>query len=181
MNIKSAEEFFHETKKAFQYLERDLNYRLISSEIENTEHYPDSFAFVRYLGERIGIEVYWFFAAAAIDIALVEITKIGEFPQKKRFWGESRGEARAISLHTLMDMLGKGDLYMIRKLRATKLSDVKKREKVICEKLRDVMENLAQILREQATDTLLGDTTIFSDVQKHEEKLLRKEYPAQFE
>jgi hypothetical protein len=177
MNIKPAGDFFRETKNAFQYLETDLNYRFISSDIENREHYPDTFAFVRYLGKKVGIEVYWYFASAAIDIALVEIAKEGEFPEKKRFWGESRGEAKAINLHTLMDMLGKSDLFMLRKLRVTKLSEVKKREKIIRENLSDVIENLAQILREQAKDILLGDTSIFSEVQKYESELLTKEYP----
>ena len=72
-------------------------------------------------------------------------------------------------------------MLMLNKIRSTKMADIKKRGIIIREDLSAVMKNVAQVLREQAYDVLLGDTTIFSDVQKHEEKLLRNEYPAHFE
>jgi len=177
MSIKPVEEFFRETKRAFRYLETEFNYELVSSDIENQEHYPDTFAFARYLGRTVGVEVYWYFASAGIGIALIEIIEEGKFPQKKQFWGESRGEAKAINFHTLMKMQGKGDLCILRKLSTTKLSEIKKREKIIRENMRGILENLAQNLREQAEDILLGDTSSFSKVQDYEEELLESEYP----
>jgi hypothetical protein len=181
MNDSIVDNFFQETRRAFKYLEVDFGYKFISSTIENKEYYPDTVAVVPYMDKKIGIEIYWYFASAVIDIALIEMLKANEFPHNKSFWGENEGEARAIKLHTLLDMRGKSDLLVLKKIRSTKMSDIKKRGTLIRGNLAAVIENLAQVLREQASDILLGDTTIFSEVRKYEEKLLRKEYPAHFE
>jgi hypothetical protein len=182
MNNGMVENYFQETRNAFKYLELDFGYKLISSAIENKEYYPDTVAVVPYMGKKISVEVYWYFASAVINVALIELLKANEVPHNKNFWGAKKpGEARAIKLQTLLDMRGESDLLMLKKIRSTKMSDIKKRGILIRENLSAVMKNVAQVLREQAHDVLLGDTTIFSDVQEHEEKLLRKEYPAHFE
>ncbi|MDP1624659.1 MAG: hypothetical protein Q8L64_02710 [bacterium] len=177
MKKESTELFFQEVIKYFQYLVSDFNYNLISTDIENTDYYPDTVAIVRYLGNKVGLEVYWYLASSVISVALIEIIKEGDFPYKKRFWGKSSGEARAIKLHTLIDMAGKDDELMLKKPRSTKASDVKKRRTMIDEKLSNLVKNLADVLHEQAHDILAGDTSIFSQVQKYEEEILKKEYP----
>ncbi len=181
MNNDAVSNFFQETRKAFKYLEVDFGYKFISSKIENREHYPDAIAVLRYVGNKIGIEVYWYFASAVINVVLVELLKENEFPLKKRFWGEDGGEAKAIKLHTLVEMKGKGDVFILKRMRSTKLSDIKKREKTINDNLSSVIENLAKILREQAQGILLGNTSLFPDMQKYEEELLKKAYPSLYE
>lgn len=177
MRKELLEKFYTETKRSFKFLEADYGYKLISAGMENENYYPDTISVVRYLGKKIGVEIYWYFASAVIGVAITEVTRENQFPPEKRFWGKSRGEARAINLHTFADMLGKSDLFILKKLRSTKMSDVKKRGKVINENLRGVLENLAEILQAEAKDILLGDTTIFSAVQELELESQKKIHP----
>jgi hypothetical protein len=178
MNKNLPEKFFLETTQEFNFLESEFGYKLVSKDVENIDDPQDAKAFVRYLSSKVGIEIYWYFASAAIGIALVEITKANEFPGRRRFWGKMSDEARAIKLHTLAKMQGKENSFVLKELRSTKPVHIKKREKVIGENLGSVLENLSQILKNIAQNILLGDTSIFPKVQKYEEELLRKEYPA---
>jgi len=177
MNEDTINKFFQETQQIFKFLETEFGCKLVSSGIENKDYYPDAMAFVRYAGRKVGIQISWFFQTAAMNIALVDLPKTNEFPSKMRFWGESRGGARAINLYTLADMYGKSSEFLLKSLRSTKMSDIKKRGKIIDENIRGVLENLAMILQKQAHDILAGDTSIFSEVQKHQEELIKKEYP----
>ena len=180
MNNNLLEKFFLEATQRFNFLESEFEYKLIAKGVENIDDPQDAYAFVQYLGSRVGIEIYWYFASAAIGIALVEITKENEFPDRRRFWGKGKDEARAIKLHTLAKMLGKENSYVLKELGSTKLVHIKRREKVISKNLGTVLEKLAQILRNIAQNILLGDTSIFPKVQKYQGELLRKEYPALF-
>ena len=177
MNNYAINNFFQEARKVFKYLEDDFGYKFASSPVENVEFYPDTIAVVRYVSTKIGIEVYWYFASAVISVALIELLKENEFPNKRDFWGDNQGEARAIKLQTLLDMIDKSDKLVLKKTRSTMMQDIKKRGKLIDKNLGAVLENLARVLQDEAKDILLGDTSIFARVQKFESELLKKEYP----
>lgn len=175
-----SEEYFQIARKAFKYLELDFNYQFVSSTLKNPEDYRDTQAELRYMSDRIGIKVYWYFASAIINLELIEKVQESEFPQKKHFWGEGKGSARAITLHTLLDFKNKSDTLMLKKVHSLKSADIRKRDVLLREKLDIVMESFAVALRQHAHDILLGDTTAFSDIHEYAEKLMRERYPARF-
>jgi hypothetical protein len=173
---QEIEYFFAETKRIFRFLETDFGYKLIFADMKHENYYPDSVAVVQYLGGKVGIEIYWYFASAVIDVAFVEIMKVGEYPEKKRFFGRSSVGAAAIGLHTYLEYRQKDSLYLLKKMSSRKMSDIKKRGSIIQNNLSTVLENIAGILLEQAKDILLGDTSIFPLIQEYEEESIKKRY-----
>ena len=170
------ENFLAETKRVFRFLETDFGYKLIFADMQHEGYYPDALAVVQYLGRNVGVEIYWYFASAVIDVAFVEIIKVGQYPEKKRFFGKSSVGAAAIGLHSYLKYQQKESLYLLKRMSSRKMSDIKKRAVLIQENLTTVLENVAGIVLEQTKEILLGDTSIFPTIQAYEEELIRKSY-----
>jgi len=171
------EKFIFEVNQAFGFLEK-YGYKKIESKLENADYYPDSVLVVRYLGNSVGVEIFWYFAGAYIGVGFVELLQNGEFPVKKYFVGEFKDAAKAISLDTLARYLGKWDeeLFLLKDVDDLTLRKIKKREKVINENMSGVINGLSTAVIKLAANIIEGDTSVFQDVIRYESELIKKRY-----
>jgi hypothetical protein len=170
-------EFFEETENVFRFLETDHKYKLLSKSIEDQGDPRERNLSVRYLSPKISIEVCWRLPSTSIDIYLIENIEKSIFPQQMKFWGKSRGKARAISFYTYMSYVGKEDTLLLKNIHSVAKAEVAKRMRIITENLNGVIEYLAEALREHALPIVLGDTSSFSKVQELELEIQKKFHP----
>jgi hypothetical protein len=170
--------FFSEVTQSFQYLLSDYHYKFVAADIKDPDDFRDTYAVVRYLANKVAIEVWWYFAASVIGVTLLEVKKKGNYPYKTRLFGKSPGTSKAINLHTLLSMTGKDDLLILKNVNSYKESDISKRSTMIENDMGKIVRNVAEVLKTQAHDILAGNTFIFLKVQKYEEESVRKRYPS---
>ncbi|HOP73737.1 MAG TPA: hypothetical protein PLC07_01605 [Bacillota bacterium] len=170
------QEFISEVNLKFAFLE-EYGYKKIEDNIENEDYYPDSEVVVKYIGDTVGIEVYWYFAGANIGVVFFELQK-GEIPVKKIFFGESEDASRAINLYTLAKYLDKWDnkLFLLKDVDNVAISEIKKREKVIKENMSGIIEGLSTAVIKLAANIISGDTSIFNDVMHYQSELIKKQF-----
>ncbi len=97
-SFAAASEFYTQAKRAFADLTRQYELHLSSEQIESPRDYQDTEAVVAYRGDRVGINVTWFFHTALIYVRLIAF-KAGSTP----------AIAHTCMLHTLAEYLGHGD------------------------------------------------------------------------
>lgn len=173
-----VKKFITEVIKKFTYLEDEYGYKLVEGKVENQDYYPDSQAVVKYIGPFISVEVYWYFAGANIGVVFVE-RRDGVIPEKKIFFGESSGFARAINLYTLAKLLNKWDdrIFLLEDdIDNVTVSKIEKREKVINQNMNEIIEGLAYAVKKIANQIITGDTSIFKDVMNYQRELIDKQY-----
>jgi len=151
------------TTDAFSFLEKQHGYKLKLTNIENIEYFPDAEAVVKYVSSNIEIEVFWYFASAVVGVVFIEL-KNGDFPSGKL------NIVNLINLYSLLGYLnqGKDNTMLLKDTQSITISKIKKREKIINENMKGVLENLAEAVRTNAIDIITGDTTIFAAVQKYQ-------------
>jgi hypothetical protein len=171
MNGDVLERFISETVETFKFLEVEYGYRMVSKEIENKNYFPDAEAVVRYADSRIGIEVFWYFASSIIGVAFIKLQN-GRFPD-----GKSK-DALVINLHALAGYLsqGKDKMFLLKDPSSTTFAKIKKREKIINENMKGVLENLAEGVRKYALDIISGDTSLFRKVKQYQMEIISKLY-----
>lgn len=170
-------EFFRETELAFRYLETDCEFKLLSKSIEEQNDIREKNLSVRYLSQKISIEISWVLSSTSLDIFLIENVEKNKFPSQKQFLGKPRNYARAISFYTYMSYLDKEEVLLLKSIRSVETADIAKRTKIINADLKGIIENLAESLRKYAQPIILGDTSDFSKVQALELEIQKKIYP----
>jgi len=170
------QQFITEVNMKFAFLE-EYGYRKIEDKIENADYYPDSEVVVKYIGESVGIEIYWYYAGANIGVVFVEL-KYGEIPQKKVFFGEPKDASRAINLYSLARYLNKLDdkLFFLKDVDNVTIPKIKKREKVIKKNISGIMDGLSTAVNKLAANIISGDTSIFKDIMDYQNDIVKKQY-----
>lgn len=173
---KMLQKFKSEVNQKFAFLE-EYGYKRIEGNIENADYYPDTEAVVKYIGNSVGVEIYWYFAGANIGVVFVELQN-GEIPTKKIFFGESEDASKAINLYTLAKYLDKWDdkLFLLKDVDNVTIPGIKKREKIIKENMSGIIDGLSTAVIKLAASIISGDTSIFKDVMHYQSELIKKQY-----
>lgn len=172
--------FFEKTQEAFRFLEQEYGYRHLDSLIKNPEYVRDTSAAQRYLGTRIGIEIWWYFADAGIGVTFVEMTQPDVFPLAASLFPTTREVAQAINLTSLVEMHGTLDSpdFLLKDL-----DDYRKhkyRLKLIETRMPEIIEGLARATRTYAVPILEGDTSMFPAVMNAYLAQTKKRHPNAF-
>lgn len=170
--------FINEVSQKFSFLEDSFGYKKVDGSVEKQDYYPDSQVVVKYIGNSVGVEVYWYFAGANIGVVFVELDN-GEIPTKRIFFGDSREYSRAINLYTLAGFLNNWDnkVFLLKDINNVTIHKIKKREKVINENMSGVIAGLSNAVSKLATSIISGDTSSFKDVINYQSELIKKQYP----
>ena len=173
-----VQKFIAEVARKFEFLEKSYGYKKIEGEINNQDYYPDARAVVKYVGNSIGSEVYWYFAGANIGVTFVELRN-GKIPEKRIFFGESKDAARAINLYTLAEFLKQQEnsLFLLKDIDNITIPQIKKREKIINENMAGIIEGLSSAVKKMAIKIISGDVSIFERVMYYQNELIKKQYP----
>jgi len=171
------QKFISEVNLKFAFLE-EYGYKKIEGNIENEDYYPDSEVVVKYIGNSVGVEIYWYFAGANIGVIFFELQN-GEIPAKKNFFGESKDTSRAINLYTLAKYLDKWDnkLFLLDEVDDVTIPKIKKREEEIKENMSGILDGLSTAVIKLAANIISGDTSIFKDVMHYQRELIKKQFP----
>jgi hypothetical protein len=171
-----VQRFLSEVHRHFAFLESDYGYSRVESGLREAQYYRDANARVRYAGAAVGVEVYWYFAEAAIDVAFYELVN-GTFAEHYSFIGEPWARSIATKLRTLAGFLNKddSDLFLLRGIDDPYPAgrSRKRRQQVIDENLDGVVAGLAAATKGVAVDIITGDTSMFADVLLYYTKLQR--------
>ena len=190
MELK-ANIFYEEVKQQFSFLQ-DYGYSFYDNTIRDQSYYRDTTAIVQYIGETIGIEIYWYFAGARIGVAFKEAKK-HEFPKESIFFYYSSLKepldlaiSRGITLNDFVNYIGECDnpLLLLKYGKDGHYETrrhVNARAKIINENLSGVISGLAKATHELAIDIIKGDSSIFPEIMKYHTDSLKKIYPEQFE
>lgn len=172
-----VQKFINEVNQKFLFLEKTFGYKKVDGSVENQDYYPDSQVVVKYIGNSVGVEVYWYFAGANIGVVFVELHN-GEIPMKRIFFGDSRDASRAINLYTLARFLNNWDdkVFLLKDIDNVTIPKIKKREKVIKENMSGVVEGLSTAVSKLAVSIISGDTSTFKDVMDYQSELIKKQY-----
>lgn len=185
---KRFEAFFAEATNAFQFLEQVYEYQRLKEILESPQDMRDTMAKLRYVGPRVGVEIEWYFANAALWVRLVELLKEKVFPRYATYFqispsalarhGLNPSEtARAVELETLGEVLGKKDKKDFLLYVGPNNRGYKKRMKMLEDNRQEVIAGLARATQTYATTILQGDTTIFSEVMKYATERQKKLNP----
>ena len=171
-----VQQFITEVNMKFAFLEI-YGYKKIEGEIKNADYYPDTEVVVKYIGESVGVEIYWYYAGANIGVVFVELQN-GEIPARKIFFGESKDTSRAINLYSLARYLNKWEnkLFLLKDVDNVTIPKIKKREKVINENMSGIIDGLSTAVSKLAACIISGDTSIFKDVMDYQSELIKKQY-----
>src|SRR6185437_15142113 len=90
-----VEMFFQQTAEAFRFFEQQYGYRRQEGFVESSEDYRDTIARIRYVGSRVGMEIWWYFAGASIGVAFIELLQPGVFPEGWALFENSHHAAKA--------------------------------------------------------------------------------------
>lgn len=168
--------FISEVNLKFGFLE-ECGYKKVDGNIRNADYFPDSKASVEYIGNSVGIEIYWYFAGANIGVVFFELQN-GEIPVEKIFFGESKDASKAIGLYSLAKYLDKWDekLFLLKDVDNVAIRNINKREKVIKENMPGIVDGLSAAVIKLAANIINGDTSIFKDVMHYQSEIIRKQY-----
>jgi hypothetical protein len=162
-------QFFAEATDAFQFLEEVYEYRQLEDILESPDDMRDTWARLRYVGPRVGVEIMWDFANANIGVNLVELLKEKVFPRSYSLFQDGLyrpDTARAVNLEILVEVLGqkeKADFLLSYPRRNRRHNE---RLKLIEKKRQEIIVGLAHATHTSAATILQGDTTIFPLVMK---------------
>ena len=170
------QKFVLEACSKFAFLE-ELGYKKTEGKIVAPEDFRDTNMVVQYIGKSVGVEIYWYFAGANIGVVFFELQN-GELPENKFFFGESNDASKAISLYYLARYLGQWDdeLFLLNDVEKVTYTKIKKREKVINERMSEVLQGLSCATRKYATNIINGDTSVFNDVMKYYGEKMKEWY-----
>ena len=173
---KLLQKFVLEACSKFAFLE-ELGYKKTEGKIVAPEDLRDTNMVVQYIGKSVGVEIYWYFSSAEIGVAFFELQN-GQLPEKKIFFGKLENASKAISLYNLAMYLGQWDeeLFLLKFSKNSYYSEIKKREKVINERLSEVLQGLSCATRKYATNIINGDTSVFNDVMKYYGEKMKEWY-----
>lgn len=173
---KLLQKFVLEVYSKFAFLE-ELGYKKTEAKILDPEDFRDTNMVVQYIGKSVGVEIYWYFSSAEIGVAFFELQN-GQLPEKKIFFGKLENASKAISLYNLAMYLGQWDeeLFLLKFSKNSYYSEIKKREKVINERLSEVLQGLSCATRKYATNIINGDTSVFNDVMKYYGEKMKEWY-----
>lgn len=167
---EKVEKFLLEATKAFSFLENEYGF-IVSTDLQSPNYFPDSEAVVSYYSSKIGIKVFWYFASAVIGVAFAELED-GKFPNNQS------KDISIINIYALVDVInqGKDDTFLLKDISDTTISKIKRREKIINEDMRGVLDNLSRVVKKYAINIINGDTSIFPVVKKYQEEVIRRRY-----
>jgi hypothetical protein len=174
----TIQRFTHIAGQAFSFLEKEYSYNKIDVDVENKEYYPDARAVVRYIGQNVGVEVYWDFAPAIIGVVFTKLQN-GEFPTRRTFVEGYHDRPNSINIYALAQvlLLDNNSVFLLKDTDIVTLPKIKSREKTIKYKMEDVLENLAKFVIKYAHDIITGNTSIFLEVIRYQTELTRRQYP----
>lgn len=98
--------FFEKTQETFRFLEQEYGYHHLDNFVHDRDYWRDTSAVTRYLGSRVGVKIWWYFADAGIGVTFVEIVQPGVFPALASLYPTTRQRAKAINLTSLVEMQG---------------------------------------------------------------------------
>jgi hypothetical protein len=163
--------FVAETHEAFLFLETGYHYKRLEQTPDDAVDYRDARIVVRYVGERVGVEVSWYFAGAWIDVRFTELRQPWTYSEP--------GTARRISLRNFAELGGHQEDpdFVLKNPGVVMGKKYWKRARTIQAGTRPILEGLARATRTYAASILSGDTSMFLDVMRYETKKLREAYP----
>jgi hypothetical protein len=165
---ESAEVFFTEVRKAFQFLEQQYSYKRLEESIEHPGEPRDTAVKCTYLGSYVGVEIWWYFAGAIIGVVFIELRQVSVLPEKSSpFHLTDPNVARAISLYDLAEVRGGRDDPNFLLKDVDNWRRLKKRSTQIETQKQEIIAGLARATQTYATDILQGDTSIFSEVMDY--------------
>jgi hypothetical protein len=169
-NNDIVQKFVLNATSVFDFLEKEYGYKITTSGIENEHYFPDAQVTIKYANSMLAIEVFWYFASAMIGIAFIKLQN-GKFPENSK-------DASIINLYALAGFLsqGKEDMFVLKDIYDSTFPKIKKREKIINEKMVEVLENLALGVKKYALGIISGDTSCFPEVQKYQMDLINRQY-----
>lgn len=169
-NNDIVQKFVLNATSAFGFLENEYGYKVITTGIENESYFPDAQVVVRYVNSMVGVEVFWYFASAIMGVAFSKLQN-SEFPKNAK-------DASIVNLYALASFLsqGKEDMFILKDLYDNTFPKIKKRERIINERMNEVLENLALGVKKYALNIIAGETSLFPEVQKYQVELINRKY-----
>jgi hypothetical protein len=176
---EQTEAFFAEVREAFHFLEQQYGYERVEESIEHPNEWRDAIAQSRYVGARVGVRIWWYFAASAIGVFFIELLQVGVSPEEWSLFRPANPDvARAIHLYDLAGIRNRhddpdfilGDVEERRKL--------KKRTRQIESQRGEIVAGLARATHSYAKDILQGDTSIFPAVIDYHLEKFKRQHPS---
>ena len=162
-----AARFYPEVREAFGFLETTYGYRFMADSLSWPGDARDTQADVTFAGEHIGVRIRWYFSSGNIAVSFRKLQTPWQYAE-----GLSDEERRAhlpvfTDLYALARFLGTaqdpdfllGDVWNVYE------SKCKKRDALIKNNLRGVLEGLARATQRYAGHILQGDSSQFAEVR----------------
>ncbi len=162
-----AATFHAEVREAFRFLETTYGYRYIAESLSCPEDARDTQAEATFAGEHMGVRVYWYFSSGNISVGFRKLQTPWQYAEEL-----SEEERRAqlpvfTDLYSLARFLGTahdpdfllGDVWNVYE------SKCKKRDALIKNNMRGVLEGLARATQRYAGHILQGDSSQFAAVR----------------
>jgi hypothetical protein len=149
--------------KEFAFLEIEHGYTINNLEKLDFEYPKDMSVRLLYTSKFIAIDVRWYLMNASMGVGLYEM-KDGSLLPKYSFYGDE-GYGKAIDLNMLVEYKTKG-LIKNPLLEVGKRGAWIKRDKLINDKMGELLHTYAQWLKEYANEIIKGNTTIFPEIHE---------------
>lgn len=157
--------FLQETPQKISFLETQYGYQRLGEKLEDQDPL-DKEVISLYAGPQIGVKLIWAYTWGRISVLFVELSQPGTFPRRYSLVENTNRPdmARAISLETLVEMLGHGDdpHFLL-----TYNKKNPKSWKIPFEHIDDVLDGLVYCIQTYASDILRGDTNLFDKVMQY--------------
>jgi len=160
--------FFRLARQAFDFLRTEYHYWPAQTSIIDPDDWRDAAARIRYPGERVGVSIAWYFAAADVSVTFIEQMEPRVFAEHAPYFGRHATSPLAVSLDTLVELSGKrADPGFLLPADSPKRSKTNARRCILESDMAGVLDGLARATKRYATDILAGDTSRFPVIVRY--------------